>query len=999
MKNLNKALALIVAIAMVASFGTISALAAFPDVPSDASYAEAANLLNELGILTGDENGNFNPDKTLTRAEAAALIVRTLGMESAAVASAGATSFSDVPADNWAAGYVNVAEQQGIINGMGDGTFNPSGELTYEQIIKIIVAAIGYTPRANVSGGYPSGYLLIASQTGITRGATGTTGQPVARSTVARLIYNALEVEMMEQTSFVAGQGTTYATNGKTILTDCLGKYKVNAIVTDTYTFSQNVSSGKVTLYLDDDVEDRFENIVYDGETDLTFDVGGTNADAYLGYAVVAYVGEDDDTGNDTIYAISPRTARNNTLTIAADEFYPGGNDEDDNKIGYYDANDKAKTLKINTEEDIIIVLNGEEAYNYDIADLYDIENTILENGGTAMFLDNDNDNEYEYVFFYTIASGDEFVVTSIDEEEFSIEGDPDGYIAYDFDDDDASYVFYKNNVKASFSDIEVGDLVSLVRNDGSETIVTTYISSVTVEGTVSDRSSDSGSYTYTINGQDYKLSDAYDSDEIAAGDEGIFYINYLGKIAYTESTSTNSASGAYAFALSVYQKSVDDASFDDNSYGIRMVLENGSVVKKDFASKIKVVSYDESDRKFTTSSRRNTEDILGTYFEIGDDFQVFDPTAEKQTQGLIKYEVNTSDQIDVIYIANNASGGSVSEPATNASGSFAVYKNMLDNTTRSYSKSKDSIQNVYFGTDTIVFNIKLEDGAVTDEGDVSVSTTARSFKDDSVYQFIAYDGYGNNSIAKAVVALDSGASNVDAESNVFVVSNVSETSVDGSSATKLTGYISGSETSYIIYDDEEDVDFTDVYGNADAYSESDLMRGQVLIVSVAASGYVDGIQVLVDLGTTDTSEASIDLFAESIPTAEGDDSDVVLHEGDDATNVYGQFAEKNSNRINLYCDSTDNIEDLDGSYVPSIFNTDYDGFEDFLTSASGVNFYLVDFSGSRISVKSTSSPFTTSTVRNDDDIRVPKYPQGVYVRYYEDDDMKDVVVFKFAEI
>lgn len=66
----------------------------FPDVADDAPYAEAAEYLNDVGIMQGDEKGNFNPDKTVTRAEMAALICRMLG-ETENLAKA--NTFTDVP--------------------------------------------------------------------------------------------------------------------------------------------------------------------------------------------------------------------------------------------------------------------------------------------------------------------------------------------------------------------------------------------------------------------------------------------------------------------------------------------------------------------------------------------------------------------------------------------------------------------------------------------------------------------------------------------------------------------------------------------------------------------------------------------------------------------------------------------------------------------------------------------------------------------------------------
>lgn len=163
----------------------------FPDVPASAPYAEAVSTLHEYGIINGDNKGNFNPNSSVTRAEAAAIICRLLGMEEEAK-QARTTSFTDVPTNHWANGYVAKAAEQGIINGYGNGKFGPSDSVTYAQMIKMLVCAGGMGQQAEIEGGYPSGYILVAENTGITTGVSYTAGDPAPRHAVALLIYNSM---------------------------------------------------------------------------------------------------------------------------------------------------------------------------------------------------------------------------------------------------------------------------------------------------------------------------------------------------------------------------------------------------------------------------------------------------------------------------------------------------------------------------------------------------------------------------------------------------------------------------------------------------------------------------------------------------------------------------------------------------------------------------------------------------------------------------------------
>lgn len=166
----------------------VSAASAFPDVDANASYAEAAAFLSELSIMVGDEKGNFNPDKSVTRAEMAAVICRILG-ETEGMSADGGT-FTDVPAGHWASGYISQAASLGIVNGYGNGNFGPGDTVTYEQAVTMIVRALGYENEADSAGGYPDGYLSIAQSIGLLNGVNVQKGTPLARKDVAIIVYN-----------------------------------------------------------------------------------------------------------------------------------------------------------------------------------------------------------------------------------------------------------------------------------------------------------------------------------------------------------------------------------------------------------------------------------------------------------------------------------------------------------------------------------------------------------------------------------------------------------------------------------------------------------------------------------------------------------------------------------------------------------------------------------------------------------------------------------------
>lgn len=184
---------------LILSLLATTALAAdFPDVDKTASYAEAVEYLNETGIMSGDQFGNFNPNDTVTRAEMATIVCRMRGKTKNLPSD---DRFSDVPVGHWANGYVSKAAELGVVTGYDTGLFGPTDKVTYEQAVTVIVRAKGWEDEAINQGGWPYGYLYAADDHGLLSGVSSFVGAPFTRSEVAQVVYNA-------QTASGAAKGT-----------------------------------------------------------------------------------------------------------------------------------------------------------------------------------------------------------------------------------------------------------------------------------------------------------------------------------------------------------------------------------------------------------------------------------------------------------------------------------------------------------------------------------------------------------------------------------------------------------------------------------------------------------------------------------------------------------------------------------------------------------------------------------------------------------------------
>ncbi len=104
----------------------------------------AKDAVNDMGsrmVVEGTGNGMYSPDRDITRAEFAAILVRGLGLK----LGTGTTAFSDVKATDWYNGAIHTAHEYGLIDGFTDGTFRPNDKITREQAMLILSKAMTLT--------------------------------------------------------------------------------------------------------------------------------------------------------------------------------------------------------------------------------------------------------------------------------------------------------------------------------------------------------------------------------------------------------------------------------------------------------------------------------------------------------------------------------------------------------------------------------------------------------------------------------------------------------------------------------------------------------------------------------------------------------------------------------------------------------------------------------------------------------------------------------------
>lgn len=862
MKNLKKVLAFVVVFTMMFSFA-VSANS-FPDVSKDASYAEAVTVLSSLNVMIGDEKGNFNPDKILTRAEATALIMRVKGLAEAADGAKGATAFSDVAADHWASGSINLAYQSGVVKGMGDGTFAPESEVLYEQFVKMLVAALGYEPQVETLGGYPTGYLVVASQKNITKGATGSAGTPVARSVAARLLYNALDVNMMKQTKFVKGEEEYAEAEDKenyTLLNKCLGFDKIEGKI-DSVNFAATTDEDAQTT-VTFAAGFKYNKLSKDDSADYekTYNVGKTDAANYEKFYVVAYVGEDDATGKDTIYAISPKASKNNTLELDYEDLVSLTKDGSSYKLKYDDnGTDKTVTL-----DDASFYYNGVEDATKAISFL-----TAGDRPGHVTLVSSEG-NTKTFDSAFVIEYGVSYVVKEIDSKYNRITD-----LANDntvrFNKDDVTYNFIKDGENVTFADIAVGDVITLA-DSSDKKVETVYIGGGKVEGTVTEERPSNNDNYFTIDGNEYRV-DKTSGEEVSVKDSGVFYYNIDNRIVYKDATAGKV--GDYAFLYT----SDTDVTLGSKSIEVQYLKADGTWEVSKFASNV-TLKY----------GSKNTSYKINDIVKGDRDVQVND-AAEK---------VKFSDYFDakgalkapqLVEISKNSSGlvNEVAFASTSSADDKYFYVKSADGA--DYTASSQKIGKFYVKNDTPVFVV--DEKATSNDKYVMITTAAKALKDTQSYATVsAYDVDSNNYPSALVISKEN--IGAEADSHIFVVSAVSTgNNADNQKVARIKGYTEGQ---FVTFETSEDgvkiVDRADKELFASASYDtvaSNINAGDTVLMSLDAAGAVDNIKVLMaaddakDLKTfdawTEESDAEANAFGFAYKTSSGSKIKLAYNDG-----------------------------------------------------------------------------------------------------------------------
>ncbi len=116
----------------------------FTDVPADYWAASWIEQLALEGITGGCGNGSYCPDAPITRAEMSIFLLRAKYGSTYVPPTATGVLFLDVPADYWAVDWIEQLYNEGVAQGCGNGNFCPDTQMTRDQMAVFLQRLFGF---------------------------------------------------------------------------------------------------------------------------------------------------------------------------------------------------------------------------------------------------------------------------------------------------------------------------------------------------------------------------------------------------------------------------------------------------------------------------------------------------------------------------------------------------------------------------------------------------------------------------------------------------------------------------------------------------------------------------------------------------------------------------------------------------------------------------------------------------------------------------------------
>ena len=501
-------------------------------------------ILQMFGVDQDVSMNTLNTEKEVTRAAFVYNVAALMNMD---VEASENVYYHDVSRDYWAFNAISSLTERGIISGDENSMFRPDDAITKLEAVKILTAIMGYNDYAEMSGGWPAGYIAAANSANLYDGCS--SSQTLTAGDMYAMLVNALTGPTM--VIQYDANGISYEIDeDTTILSSYYDMYLADGTLT-----------GADGIDILDSAPIPENQVVIDGTMYSNADV---NAADYLGIHV-DYIYRERDSDDAELIWISADT-KNETLML--DHQYDCEYDAQSYTLTYTDTAGKSKKARL--DPGFVMVYNG-------AATSSNVDEILNRKHSTIKLIRTAGSASYNLAVVW---SYENYFVGSVDK---------------------AQGLIYDKNTWNSISLLEeaydscvikIGGSVSTLDNITEDMIVSVYKSldgrrilaeaaSSTVNGTISNVSEKNGEKVITVNGSVYKMFSQSDSFNCKAGDIVTLYLDVNGYVGGIKSSTGN---GAFGYIIKAYE-----GDFTGEEFYIRMIDSNGEIKNYKCADNIRV--------------------------------------------------------------------------------------------------------------------------------------------------------------------------------------------------------------------------------------------------------------------------------------------------------------------------------------------------------------------------------------------------------------------------
>lgn len=471
-----------------------------------------ASTLKAIGIL--DNIDKETMAQTVTRAQAAHYMAELLGVSG--VGSIG--QYTDVTETTSYALDIGAMTDMGIVHGSGNGLFEPENQIRLQDFIKMLVSSMGYGLPAERAGGYPAGYIQIATQHDIFDNLEKLTfGEPFSMATMAIILYNALDAQVLSLDGYVNNELRLNVDEDDTVLTAFLKYESAKGVVEATELCGLTSANGAPD-----------GQVIINGTNYYT---GAVDMKDMLGYRVDYYYS--DDYGTKTI-VYAEISDKNDVLAVDSKDILDFSN----MTLYYLDENGKEKEASLTAQSDVIY--NNRPAKPITKADVY-IKN------GTVTLIDNDASGDYDVVISkeYRIVYAKQIdYINQIIYDEY--DADAPIRVGDMGSNADVTIISRKGN-EITLDNLEYDSLLScVISRDGSYAEIVEVVNEVI--GVVDEYYTEEGKTYVTLDGTLYEICEELKNYGISweLGDKIICYLDLNGRIGVVRDDKVTKLKWAY---------------------------------------------------------------------------------------------------------------------------------------------------------------------------------------------------------------------------------------------------------------------------------------------------------------------------------------------------------------------------------------------------------------------------------------------------------------------